>query len=62
MGDNPSQEELDSTVVDSHRCDLTKPDQIRAVFDKYGKGGIWGVIHIAVRPPFLSLKLLRCGL
>ncbi|TFY74254.1 hypothetical protein EWM64_g9758, partial [Hericium alpestre] len=23
------------------------PEQIRAVFKKYGKGGIWGVIHVA---------------
>ena len=23
-------------------------DEIRAVFEKYGKGGIWGVIHVAV--------------
>ncbi|CAA7268048.1 unnamed protein product [Cyclocybe aegerita] len=36
-----------STEIDSHTCDLTKPEQIRAVFEKYGKGGIWGVIHIA---------------
>jgi len=37
-----------STEIDSHKCDLTQPDQIRAVFETYGKGGIWGVIHIAV--------------
>ncbi|RDB19506.1 UDP-glucose 4-epimerase [Hypsizygus marmoreus] len=41
--------ELDiaSTVIDSHKCDLTQPAQIKSVFEKYGKGGIWGVIHIA---------------
>jgi hypothetical protein len=37
-----------STDIDVNLCDLTKPEQIRAVFEKYGKGGIWGVIHIAV--------------
>lgn len=45
---NPTERDVQSTEIDSHRCDLTKPDQIRAVFEKYGKGGIWGVIHIAV--------------
>lgn len=44
---NASELEIASTVVDSHNCDLTKPDQIKDVFEKYGKGGIWGVIHIA---------------
>ncbi|KAF8167499.1 THO complex subunit 1 transcription elongation factor-domain-containing protein [Crassisporium funariophilum] len=39
--------ERNSTEIDSHKCDLTQPDQIRAVFERYGKGGIWGVIHIA---------------
>ncbi|KAF9486342.1 UDP-glucose 4-epimerase [Pholiota conissans] len=42
-----SDAEKQSTVIDSYKCDLTKPDEIRAVFEKYGKGGIWGVIHIA---------------
>jgi len=42
-----SEQDKDSTEIDSHTCDLTKRDQIRAVFEKYGKGGIWGVIHIA---------------
>lgn len=40
--------EKQSTEIDSHKCDLTKSDEIRAIFEKYGKGGIWGVIHIAV--------------
>jgi hypothetical protein len=47
--------ELDkeSTVIDAYQCDLTDREAVRAVFEKYGKGGIWGVIHIAVRssPP-----------
>lgn len=41
----------ESTVIDSYRCDLTDPVAVRAVFERYGKGGIWGVIHIAVRFP-----------
>ncbi len=35
-------------VIDAYRCDLTNRD-VRAIFEKYGKGGIWGVVHIAVR-------------
>jgi UDP-glucose 4-epimerase len=45
---NPSDIELQSTEIDAHKCDLSKPEQVRAVFEKYGKGGIWGVIHVAV--------------
>jgi hypothetical protein len=41
--------EKDSTDIDIHLCDLAKPEEIRGVFEHYGKGGIWGVIHIAVR-------------
>ena len=44
-----SDQDKDSAEIDAHTADLTKPDQIRAVFAKYGKGGIWGVVHIAVR-------------
>lgn len=40
--------DIQSTEIDSHKCDLTQPDQVRAVFGAYGKGGIWGVVHIAV--------------
>lgn len=43
--------EKESTVIDAYRCDLTNPADVRAVFEKYGKGGIWGVVHIAVRLP-----------
>ncbi|KAF5375281.1 hypothetical protein D9758_000499 [Tetrapyrgos nigripes] len=42
-----TEQDKESTIIDSHLCDLTKPEQVRAVFEKYGKGGIWGVIHIA---------------
>ncbi|KAJ2934319.1 hypothetical protein H1R20_g2793, partial [Candolleomyces eurysporus] len=44
---NPTDLELQSTEIDAHKCDLSKPEQVRAVFEKYGKGGIWGVIHVA---------------
>lgn len=47
LGPNATELEHQSTVVDVHKCDLTKPDGVKAVFGKYGKGGIWGVIHIA---------------
>ena len=50
-----SAQDKDSAEIDVHAVDLTKPDQIRSVFAKYGKGGIWGIIHIAVRlSSFLS--------
>ncbi|KAH8099794.1 UDP-glucose 4-epimerase [Cristinia sonorae] len=42
-----TEQEKDSAEIDSHTCDLTKPDEIRRVFEKYGKGGIWGVVHVA---------------
>ncbi|KAJ7610875.1 THO complex subunit 1 transcription elongation factor-domain-containing protein [Roridomyces roridus] len=42
-----SERDIDTTVIENHACDLTKRDEIRAVFEKYGKGGIWGVVHIA---------------
>ncbi|KAF8347064.1 THO complex subunit 1 transcription elongation factor-domain-containing protein [Amanita rubescens] len=44
---NPTPLEIQSTEIDSICCDLTKPDAIRNVFEKYGKGEIWGVVHIA---------------
>lgn len=51
-----SASDKESAEIDGHICDLTKPEQVRAVFAKYGKGGIWGVIHIAVRHQSLSLQ------
>lgn len=44
---NPTPADLESAEIDAHRCDLTNVEQVRAVFENYGKGGIWGVIHIA---------------
>jgi len=45
--DDATEQEKDSAEIDTYRCDLTRPEDIRSVFEKYGKGGIWGVIHIA---------------
>jgi hypothetical protein len=45
-----------SAEVDAHSADLTKPEEIRAVFEKYGQGGIWGVIHVAVRRSAVTLS------
>ncbi|KAH8826916.1 UDP-glucose 4-epimerase [Flagelloscypha sp. PMI_526] len=39
--------EGECTQITSFQADLTQADQVRAVFEKYGKGGIWGVIHVA---------------
>lgn len=44
-----SETEKEATVIDAYRCDLTNPADVRAIFEKYGKGGIWGVVHVAVR-------------
>jgi nucleoside-diphosphate-sugar epimerase len=46
-----SADDVESASVDHHKCDLTRPDEIDAVFARYGEGGIWGVVHIAVRAP-----------
>lgn len=46
-------------MIDAFRCDLTKPADVRAVFEKYGKGGIWGVVHIAVRSPRCASPTLK---
>jgi hypothetical protein len=41
--------------IDLHECDLTDAKAINDVFESYeGKGGIWGLIHVAVRPPSFS--------
>ncbi|KXN88950.1 THO complex subunit 1 [Leucoagaricus sp. SymC.cos] len=47
LPENATPLERESAEIESFSCDLTKPDQVRAVFEKYGKGGIWGVVHIA---------------
>ncbi|KAG6332419.1 hypothetical protein ID866_6670 [Astraeus odoratus] len=47
LPENPTQADIESVEIDAYDCDLTNAGQVRAVFEKYGKGGIWGVIHIA---------------
>ncbi|KAJ6463746.1 THO complex subunit 1 transcription elongation factor-domain-containing protein [Mycena vulgaris] len=47
LPDGASERDTETTEIESHSCDLTRRDEIRAVFEKYGKGGIWGVVHIA---------------
>jgi UDP-glucose 4-epimerase len=49
LPENPTDAEIQSTDIDVYNLDLTKPEQVRSVFERYGPGGIWGVIHIAVR-------------
>jgi len=44
---NATDADKESAELDTFECELTNPEQVRAVFEKYGKGGIWGVIHIA---------------
>ncbi|KAF8584068.1 UDP-glucose 4-epimerase [Ramaria rubella] len=40
-------QQRDSAEVDTHLGNLTNIDDVTRVFAKYGKGGIWGVIHVA---------------
>ncbi|KAH7927255.1 UDP-glucose 4-epimerase [Leucogyrophana mollusca] len=47
LPENASETDKDSAEIDAIQCDLTNPEQIKAVFERYGKGGIWGVVHIA---------------
>ncbi|KAJ6575486.1 UDP-glucose 4-epimerase [Mycena capillaripes] len=47
LPEGASERDIKTTEIESHSCDLTRRDEIRGVFEKYGKGGIWGVIHIA---------------
>ncbi|CCL98898.1 uncharacterized protein FIBRA_00905 [Fibroporia radiculosa] len=42
-----SEQDKDSAEIDAFAADLTKPEEVRKVFERYGKGGIWGVVHIA---------------
>ncbi|KAI0319956.1 UDP-glucose 4-epimerase [Amylostereum chailletii] len=42
-----SDADRDSAEIDSFSLDLTDPVAVKGVFAKYGKGGIWGVIHVA---------------
>lgn len=46
---NPTQQDKESTEIDAYTADLRNPDDVEFLFRQYGKGGIWGVIHVAVR-------------
>jgi UDP-glucose 4-epimerase len=43
-----SEQDKDSAQVDVHQGNLTIVEDVSRVFEHYGKGGIWGVIHVAV--------------
>lgn len=47
LPEKPTEQDIDSTEIESINGDLTKVDEVKAIFEKFGKGGIWGVIHIA---------------
>ncbi|KAI9455734.1 THO complex subunit 1 transcription elongation factor-domain-containing protein [Boletus coccyginus] len=47
LPENATEADKESAEIDAIECDLTSAEQVRAVFEKYGRGGIWGVIHIA---------------
>lgn len=61
LPENATDADKESAEIDTFECDLTGPKQVRAVFEKYGKGGIWGVIHIAVRV-FWAASCETCAL
>ncbi|KAJ4470807.1 UDP-glucose 4-epimerase [Lentinula aciculospora] len=46
-GQQPTERDLESTLIDAYDCDLTNPTAVRDVFSKYSNQGIWGVVHIA---------------
>ncbi|KAG1742719.1 THO complex subunit 1 transcription elongation factor-domain-containing protein [Suillus paluster] len=47
LPENPSEADKESAEIDAFECNLTSPEQIKGIFERYGKGGIWGVVHIA---------------
>ncbi|CAG7847028.1 UDP-glucose 4-epimerase; AltName: Full=Galactowaldenase; AltName: Full=UDP-galactose 4-epimerase [Serendipita indica DSM 11827] len=47
LPENPTDDDILSTQVQSFKADLTKEDQVRSVVSSFGHGGLWGVIHIA---------------
>jgi hypothetical protein len=52
LPENPTSDDILSTQVRTFEADLTKDDQVRTIFSSFGQGGLWGVIHIAVRQAF----------
>ncbi|KAG8904826.1 UDP-glucose-4-epimerase, partial [Tulasnella sp. 403] len=47
LPEDASEQDRESAEVDAFIADLTKGEEVRGVFEKYGKDGIWGVIHVA---------------
>lgn len=45
---DPSQQDKESTEIDVVEGDLRDANAVRSLFRRYGQGGVWGVIHIAV--------------
>lgn len=60
LPENPTSDDILSTQVQVFQADLTKEDQVRDVLSKFGHGGLWGVVHIAVSGA--SIQLLRPGI
>lgn len=47
---NPTEHDKESSEIDAYTGDLTNPSDVEFIFKQYGRGGIWGVIHVAVCP------------
>lgn len=47
LPENSSEADKESAEIDAFQCDLTNAEQIKGIFERYGKCGIWGVVHIA---------------
>ncbi|CAK5264349.1 unnamed protein product [Mycena citricolor] len=56
LPENTSERDIETTEIESYSCDLTRKEDIRGVFEKYGKGGIWVVVHIAAYKPSESRR------
>ncbi|KAG1813998.1 UDP-glucose 4-epimerase [Suillus subaureus] len=57
LPENSSEADKESTEIDAFQCDLTSPEQIKGIFERYDKGGIWGVVHIARSASLLRFPL-----
>jgi len=44
---NATAQDKDSTEIDAYTADLTNANDVEFILKQYGKGGIWGVIHVA---------------
>jgi uncharacterized membrane protein YkoI len=43
-----TEQDKKSVEIDAYTGELTNSNDIEFIFKQYGKGGIWGVIHVAV--------------